>query len=100
MSNTAIFNYPNITGLARHLAKEFGQAGEVAEPTEAVEVSLPRSIETEEEGIAIVGMACRFPGTDDLSAYWRLLETGQNTVTDGRPRRRRMAGSSRRPGCG
>ena len=84
VSNTAIFNYPNITGLARHLSKEFGQAGEVAEPTEAVEVSLPRFIETEEEGIAIVGMACRFPGAADLSAYWRLLETGQNTVTDGR----------------
>ncbi|MYH71677.1 MAG: SDR family NAD(P)-dependent oxidoreductase [Acidimicrobiia bacterium] len=84
VSNTAIFNYPNITGLARHLAKEFGQPGEVAEPAEAVELSLPRLVQSEEEEIAIVGMACRFPGADDLSAYWRLLETGENTVTDGR----------------
>ena len=84
VSNTAIFNYPNITGLARHLSKEFGQPGEVAQPSEEVEISLPRLVQSEEEEIAIVGMACRFPGAEDLSAYWRLLETGQNTVTDGR----------------
>ena len=84
VSNTAIFNYPNITGLARHLSNEFGQAGEVAEPAEAVELSLPRLVQSDEEEIAIVGMACRFPGAEDLAAYWRLLESGENTVTDGR----------------
>ncbi|MYG93533.1 MAG: SDR family NAD(P)-dependent oxidoreductase [Acidimicrobiia bacterium] len=84
VSNTAIFNYPNITSLARHLSNEFGQAGEVAEPAEAVEISLPRLVQSDEEEIAIVGMACRFPGAEDLSAYWRLLESGGNTVTDGR----------------
>ena len=26
--------------------------------------------------IAIVGMACRFPGAEDLAAFWRLLEAG------------------------
>ena len=84
VSNTAIFNYPNITGLARHLSKEFGQPGEVAEPLDTVEVSLPRLVRSDEEEIAIVGMACRFPGAEDLSAFWRLLESGENTVTDGR----------------
>ena len=34
--------------------------------------------------IAIVGMACRFPGAPDLAAFWRLLETGADMVTDGR----------------
>jgi len=84
VSNTAIFNYPNTTGLARHLSKELGQASEVAAPTETVEVFLPRLDQSEEDQIAIVGMACRFPGAEDLSAYWRLLEAGENTVTDGR----------------
>ncbi len=35
--------------------------------------------------IAIVGMACKFPGADNLPAFWRLLETGQNAVTEGEP---------------
>ena len=36
-------------------------------------------------GIAIVGMACRFPGAPDLDSFWRLLEAGGNAVSDGRP---------------
>ena len=35
--------------------------------------------------IAIVGMACRFPGAEDLAAFWRLLEAGENAVTEGVP---------------
>ena len=34
------------------------------------------------EPIAIVGMACRFPGAPDLSAFWRLLEAGRNAVSE------------------
>jgi len=84
VSNTAIFNYPNITGLARHLSKEFGQGGEAVEPLEEREVPQFRLPQSTDDGFAIVGMACRFPGAEDLSAYWRLLVTGENTVTDGR----------------
>jgi 8-amino-7-oxononanoate synthase len=29
-------------------------------------------------GIAIVGMACRFPGAEDLPSYWRLLKEGRH----------------------
>ena len=37
------------------------------------------------DGIAIVGMACRFPGAPDLAAFVRQLEAGRDAVTDGRP---------------
>ena len=46
---------------------------------------LPTTNPTSRDGIAIVGMACRFPGAPDLDSFWRLLETGENAVTDGRP---------------
>ena len=36
----------------------------------------------EMEPIAIVGMACRFPGADNLSALWKLLEEGRDTITE------------------
>ena len=35
--------------------------------------------------IAIVGMACRFPNAVGLPAFWRLLESGENAVTEGVP---------------
>ena len=37
------------------------------------------------EPIAIVGMACRFPGANGISAFWRLLEEGGNAVQEGVP---------------
>ena len=44
---------------------------------------VPPSV-TGNRGIAIVGMACRFPGAPDLDSFWHLLEAGENAVTDGR----------------
>ena len=35
--------------------------------------------------IAIVGMACRFPGAPSIPDFWRLLEEGRNAVTEGVP---------------
>ena len=38
-----------------------------------------------DQPIAIIGMACRFPGAPDISAFWRLLEAGGNAVSEGVP---------------
>ncbi len=35
--------------------------------------------------IAVVGMACRFPGASGISDFWRLLEAGENAVIEGVP---------------
>ena len=87
VSNTAVFDYPDITALAGHLAEELGQVGGVAaaatpEPA-APEPRVP--VAAENDDIAIVGMACRFPQANSLDEYWRLLESGADAVTDGRP---------------
>ena len=37
------------------------------------------------EPIAVVGMACKFPGAPDLDSFWRLLVEGGNAVTEGVP---------------
>jgi len=34
------------------------------------------------EPIAIIGMACRFPGAPDLASYWRLIHDGISAVTE------------------
>ena len=37
------------------------------------------------EPIAVVGMACRFPGANDVASFWRLLDAGENAVSEGVP---------------
>ena len=88
--NTVVFDYPSIADLARHLAGEFGDAGETDEVgtvrTPQVTPVPEPSPASRGDGnrIAIVGMACRVPGASDLAAFWRLLESGSDAVTDGR----------------
>ena len=82
--NTVVFDYPDATSLARFLAGEFGGVDKQAALPERSAPAQPSPVRPDEDGIAIVGMACRFPGAEGLSAFWRVLETGRNTVTDGR----------------
>ncbi|MYW45781.1 KR domain-containing protein, partial [Streptomyces sp. SID161] len=76
-------------------------AGSVPPPVSAGPVSPPVSADTVPppmpavpagpvavgRRIAVIGMACRFPGAPDLDAYWRLLRTGGFAVTEVPPGR-------------
>ena len=142
VSNTVVFDYPDIEVLASHLDGELGdvdpatgpqatpgtqpapeeqpgarvQLARPVQPTPQVRAApmvqstpqvdparqleptqpersasqvqpLPEAqpaLQRDKDRIAIVGMACRFPGAPDLSSYWRLLEAGADLVTDGR----------------
>ena len=44
-----------------------------------------RELARARERIAIVGMACRFPGGAGLTGFWNLLASGGDAVTRGRP---------------
>ena len=55
---------------------------DVFERGRAEDVGSARSNGASGEPIAIVGMACRFPGAEDLDAFWRLLIDGKNAVTE------------------
>ena len=84
-SNTVVFDYPDIAALARHLAGELGDvSGAPAVQAQPEPPEQPPAVEREDDGIAIVGMACRFPGAPDLAAFWRQLEAGADAVTDAR----------------
>ncbi|MXW29533.1 MAG: SDR family NAD(P)-dependent oxidoreductase, partial [Chloroflexi bacterium] len=80
--NTVVFDYPSVTALARHLAGELGEPAEAALPERRAPEAQPRS--DVKDGIAIVGMACRFPGAEDISDFWRKLIAGESAIADGR----------------
>ena len=99
-SNTVVFDYPDIAAMARHLSEELGQMDPAptsptrTEPATApfspIALPSPPAVQLPaarpgRDGIAIVGMACRFPGARNIRDFWRQLETGADAVTDHRP---------------
>ena len=92
-SNTVVFDYPDIAALAGHLARELADtvgadAARAAQPGPAPAPAPSPAVRREDgggaEAIAIVGMACRFPGAPDLPAFWQQLEAGADAVSDER----------------
>ena len=81
MSNTAMFDHPDATRLAGHLAGALGWGGPVAEVRQVGLAARPSAAER----VAVVGMACRFPGGADLGGFGELLRSGGWAVTRGRP---------------
>ncbi|MGP3688925.1 type I polyketide synthase [Streptomyces sp. IBSNAI002] len=77
LSPVMIFDYPKPTTLADHLhAKLFGAAPEL--PSEP---AAPAAME--DEPIAIVAMACRFPaGVNSPEDLWRVVADGVDAVTE------------------
>ena len=106
--NTLVFDYPTIDDLAGHLVDALAESATVPEPVPIPEpVSAPEPTSgpappppREDDGIAIVGMACRFPGAPDLRAFWSQLEAGQEAVTSGRQDNGSWAGIAGDPAAG
>ena len=86
VSNTAVFDYPNVSEFARHLLDQLPEVSDTPiEQKQLGPVRQPTVVQQrKDEEIAIVGMACRFPGASDIDSYWSQLEAGYDAVTDGR----------------
>ena len=82
-SSTVVFDYPDIEALAAFLASEIGSSPDASPATAEAPVAPVQS--SADDRIAIIGMACRFPGADDLDAFWQLLLAGDDAVLDARP---------------
>ncbi|MFG2877698.1 type I polyketide synthase [Streptomyces sp. NPDC048337] len=80
LSATTVFDYPSPAALAAHL---YERTAEAAAPATAAPAARRRPAGAADEPIAIVGMACRFPGgvrsPEDL---WRLVAEGTDAITE------------------
>jgi polyketide synthase PksJ len=59
--------------------QELAEAPVVSLPDVPVSVASVQPLQ--EEAIAVVGLSCRFPGADNLAAYWRLLSEGRSAIS-------------------
>ena len=71
LSATLIYNYPNIRSLASYLAGLENINQDLLVSQNAVS----------NQGIAVVGMGCRFPKAENIGAFWQILENGYDAVT-------------------
>ncbi|WP_460625140.1 type I polyketide synthase, partial [Kitasatospora kifunensis] len=79
---TLAFDYPNAQAVAKQIITLLNDHGDGApdamSPTRRTGVERP----SHDEPIAIVGMACRYPGVTTPEELWQLLVDGRDTVAD------------------
>jgi len=78
LSVVRLFQYPTIQSLAQHLTKP-------AKEVKAQKLSFQKVPETAKptvtNDIAIIGLSGRFPGANDLEAFWQNLQDGVESIT-------------------
>ncbi len=81
VSQTAVFDYPDVESLAKHLSNELTDASATGESSDRSAISVPTSINGK---IAVVGIACRVPGADSYSSFWSNIANGVDALASER----------------
>ncbi len=74
---TLAMDHPHLTGAADYLVTDVLRLGDRGPARSDPVVTL-----TANEPIAIVGLACRFPGARDAEAFWQLLADGVDMIRE------------------
>ncbi len=90
IASTLLFECRTLAELTAHLAQHerAAAAALIAAPAIRMQRDEPQPQATgKDEPIAVIGMACRFPGARDVAAYWQLLRDGRDAITEVPPER-------------
>lgn len=79
LTPAVFFECESIEALGEHLLAHRGVEASVAAPARAEAVA--PTMAPSRNGIAIIGMAARFPGSDDLVAFWEHLAAGHDLIS-------------------
>ncbi|MGW3157640.1 type I polyketide synthase [Streptomyces sp. NPDC001089] len=80
LPTSLVYDYPTPAALADHLGAELAPAHSPAPAADTAPGA--RRADTDDDPIAIIGMACRFPGdVGTPEEFWRLLAAGTDAIT-------------------
>ena len=75
LAATVVFDYPSAAALAEHLLSQATASGAIKQIATRAQAS--------EEPIAILGMACRYPGgVSSPEELWQLVEEGRDGISE------------------
>jgi len=77
-----LYDHPTVAALARHIAGREPECVAARPARRAVTPSAIAASAISPSAIAVVGMACRFPGAADPETFWNLLEQGREAITE------------------
>ncbi|MFF8336032.1 type I polyketide synthase, partial [Streptomyces cacaoi] len=79
---TLVFDYPSARAVAEYIESLVGGGVRAAEPSAVVAGSTAGGAAAEDEPVAIVGMACRYPGgVSSPEDLWRLVTDGVDAIS-------------------
>ena len=78
LTTANVLAYPNIRMLARFLSQQ-QQAEPIGSVAQIASKRSPRDVR--DRRVAIVGMAVRFPGAENVDQFWARLRDGDETIT-------------------
>lgn len=80
VSMVELFDTPTIRSMAEHFSGRKALAEQV-HSARSVHSSIAGDRDARSGDIAVIGIACRFPGAHGPEAFWRVLEEGVETLT-------------------
>ncbi|HEX8703935.1 MAG TPA: beta-ketoacyl synthase N-terminal-like domain-containing protein, partial [Myxococcaceae bacterium] len=83
LSATVAFDHPTVEAMVAFLLRELPYLKDAQEETRSSTAVPAASEQHAREPVAIVGMACRFPGgANDVEGYWSLLRDGVDGTSE------------------
>lgn len=77
----ALFEAPTINALAKYLRPPVADAQTAAQHNILTKRRERAQQQTQQDGIAIVGMSLRFPGASNVEQFWENLRDGKESIT-------------------
>jgi len=82
ISPTTAYDFPLIAQFAKHITDRCCTTQGKKLPTGTISETQYPATHPQDEAIAIVGMGCRFPGSDHPQALWQLLAQAMDAITE------------------
>ena len=76
-----LFQYPTVSALAKYLSQAESDPSSSRMGQSRAKIRTGRQAGEASSDIAVIGMACRFPGADSLDQFWHNLREGVESVT-------------------